>query len=61
MHDACILYTFPALKIFCCYCHLQALAQCETMLSNLGVIRISADDTAGAAQVMYAIFFCILS
>lgn len=22
-------------------------------LSNLGIVRISADDTAGAAQVMY--------
>ncbi|KAF5200508.1 Arogenate dehydratase/prephenate dehydratase 1 protein [Thalictrum thalictroides] len=29
---------------------LQALAQCEITLSNLGVARESVDDTAGAAQ-----------
>ena len=34
--------------------YLQALAQCETTLSNLGIVRISADDTAGAAKVMSA-------
>lgn len=57
-----VVYISYALKNFCCYyCHLQALAHCETMLSNLGIVRISVDDTAGAAQVMYAIFFCILS
>lgn len=33
------------------------------MLSNLGIMRINADDTAGAAQVMYAsvcLFFVFL-
>jgi len=33
---------------------LQALDQCDMMLSNLGVVRINADDTAGAAQVIHA-------
>ncbi|XP_030932636.1 arogenate dehydratase/prephenate dehydratase 1, chloroplastic-like isoform X1 [Quercus lobata] len=31
---------------------LQALAQCDIMLSNLGVVRINTDDTAGAAQMV---------
>lgn len=30
--------------------HPQALAQCETMLAKLGVVRESVDDTAGAAN-----------
>ncbi|KAL2339196.1 hypothetical protein Fmac_013642 [Flemingia macrophylla] len=30
--------------------HPQALAQCGTLLSNLGVVKISASDTASAAQ-----------
>ncbi|KAF5729065.1 arogenate dehydratase/prephenate dehydratase 1 chloroplastic-like [Tripterygium wilfordii] len=30
--------------------HPQALAQCEMTLSNLGIIRVGADDTAGAAK-----------
>ncbi|KAK3188389.1 hypothetical protein Dsin_027950 [Dipteronia sinensis] len=30
----------------------QALAQCEMTLSKLGIIRVSADDTAGAAQMV---------
>lgn len=34
------------------YSHLQALDQCEMTLSKLGVVRVSADDTAGAAQVI---------
>ncbi|GAB4826583.1 ADP,ATP carrier protein [Ancistrocladus abbreviatus] len=32
--------------------HPQALDQCEMALSKLGLIRISADDTAGAAQTV---------
>lgn len=32
--------------------HPQALAQCDVTLSNLGVVRINADDTAGAAQMV---------
>ncbi|KAM4101804.1 hypothetical protein ACB094_05G173100 [Castanea mollissima] len=32
--------------------HPQALAQCDVMLSNLGVVRINTDDTAGAAQMV---------
>ncbi|KAL5775338.1 hypothetical protein ACOSP7_012895 [Xanthoceras sorbifolium] len=32
--------------------HPQALAQCEMTLSKLGIIRVSADDTAGAAQIV---------
>lgn len=35
--------------------HPQALAQCEMTLSNLGIVRISADDTAGAAQMVASI------
>ncbi|KAF9672077.1 hypothetical protein SADUNF_Sadunf11G0003300 [Salix dunnii] len=30
--------------------HPQALAQCEMNLTKLGIVRVSADDTAGAAQ-----------
>ncbi|XP_062088375.1 arogenate dehydratase/prephenate dehydratase 1, chloroplastic isoform X2 [Humulus lupulus] len=37
------------------FSHPQALAQCEMMLSNLGIMRISADDTAGAAQMVASI------
>nr|XP_023927623.1 arogenate dehydratase/prephenate dehydratase 1, chloroplastic [Quercus suber]POE91703.1 arogenate dehydratase/prephenate dehydratase 1, chloroplastic [Quercus suber] len=32
--------------------HPQALAQCDIMLNNLGVVRINTDDTAGAAQMV---------
>ncbi|XP_031392032.1 arogenate dehydratase/prephenate dehydratase 1, chloroplastic [Punica granatum] len=32
--------------------HPQALAQCEMTLMKLGVIRVSAEDTAGAAQIV---------
>lgn len=32
--------------------HPQALDQCEMTLSKLGVVRVSADDTAGAAQIV---------
>ncbi|CAN1165726.1 Arogenate dehydratase/prephenate dehydratase 1, chloroplastic [Linum perenne] len=30
--------------------HPQALSQCETTLSSLNIIRVNAEDTAGAAQ-----------
>ncbi|KAK3039694.1 hypothetical protein RJ639_027035 [Escallonia herrerae] len=30
--------------------HTQALDQCEIALSKLGIVRVTADDTAGAAQ-----------
>ncbi|KAK4744226.1 hypothetical protein SAY87_010538 [Trapa incisa] len=32
--------------------HPQALAQCEMTLMKLGVTRVSAEDTAGAAQIV---------
>lgn len=34
--------------------HPQALDQCEMTLSKLGLTRVSADDTAGAAQIVAA-------
>jgi arogenate/prephenate dehydratase len=34
--------------------HPQALDQCELALSKLGVIKVNADDTAGAAQMVAA-------
>ncbi|KAL1829834.1 hypothetical protein ACET3Z_008246 [Daucus carota] len=34
--------------------HPQALDQCEMTLNKLGVVRVSYDDTAGAAQVIAA-------
>lgn len=34
--------------------HPQALAQCELTLNKLAVTRVSADDTAGAAQIIAA-------
>ncbi|KAJ6333824.1 hypothetical protein OIU76_025935 [Salix suchowensis] len=34
--------------------HPQALAQCEMNLTKLGIVRVSADDTAGAAQMVVA-------
>lgn len=34
--------------------HPQALDQCEMTLNKLGVVRVSYDDTAGAAQVVAA-------
>ncbi|KAK6124470.1 hypothetical protein DH2020_041776 [Rehmannia glutinosa] len=38
-------------ELKCVLSHPQALDQCEMFLNKLGVTRISADDTAGAAQV----------
>ncbi|XP_059662355.1 arogenate dehydratase/prephenate dehydratase 1, chloroplastic [Cornus florida] len=32
--------------------HPQALDQCEMTLNQLGVVRVNADDTAGAAQII---------
>ena len=32
---------------------MQALAQCEMMLSSLGVVKIGTNDTAAAAKVYY--------
>lgn len=32
--------------------HPQALSQCEMNLSKLGVVKVNADDTAGAAQIV---------
>lgn len=32
--------------------HPQALAQCEMRLMELGVVRVSTEDTAGAAQIV---------
>ncbi|GLT29403.1 hypothetical protein SLA2020_042750 [Shorea laevis] len=32
--------------------HPQALAQCEMTLGKLGLVRVNADDTAGAAQMV---------
>ncbi|PON35014.1 Bifunctional P-protein, chorismate mutase/prephenate dehydratase [Parasponia andersonii] len=37
------------------FSHPQCLAQCEMTLSNLGIIRISADNTAVAAQMVASI------
>ncbi|KAJ6401938.1 hypothetical protein OIU84_014086 [Salix udensis] len=34
--------------------HPQALEQCDMTLSKLGVVRVSTDDTAGAAQMVAA-------
>ncbi|KAE8708916.1 Arogenate dehydratase/prephenate dehydratase 1 [Hibiscus syriacus] len=34
------------------FSHPQALAQCEMALTNLGIIRVSADDSAGAALMV---------
>lgn len=48
----------PRSSKFCCgYLRLQALAQCEMTLSSLGIVRINADDTALAAQVIIVVFF----
>ena len=38
------------------YSCLQALSQCEMTLNKLGVVKVNADDTARAAQVMHAVF-----
>lgn len=35
-----------------CILCVQALDQCEMTLNKLGVVRVNADDTAGAAQVV---------
>ena len=35
---------------------MQALAQCEMMLSDLGVVKAEADDPASAARVQYRDF-----
>ncbi|KAK5826251.1 Arogenate dehydratase/prephenate dehydratase 1, chloroplastic [Gossypium arboreum] len=32
--------------------HPQALAQCEMALTKMGIIRVSADDSAGAAKIV---------
>lgn len=37
--------------------HIQALAQCELTLNKLGVAKVTADDTAGAAQVTFSSSF----
>lgn len=50
---ACIFIMWKLLKISVDNFHLQALDQCEMTLSKLGIIRVSAEDTAGAAQVKY--------
>ncbi|KAF8409579.1 hypothetical protein HHK36_005656 [Tetracentron sinense] len=42
----------PAERLLAC---LQALAQCEIALSKLGVVRESADNTAGSAQFVASI------
>lgn len=36
---------------------MQALAQCETVLNDLGAVKIGAHDTAVAAQVYYEFSF----
>lgn len=49
------LLGFPGVtkeELKCVLSHPQALAQCELMLSNLGVTRVNTDDTAGAAQMV---------
>lgn len=38
---------------------MQALAQCEMVLNELGVDKIGAHDTAAAAKVYYQYFFCL--
>lgn len=35
------------------YSDLQALSHCAMILSELGVVKVSTDDTAGAAQVFF--------
>ncbi|KAE8669852.1 Arogenate dehydratase/prephenate dehydratase 1 [Hibiscus syriacus] len=35
-----------------CELHAKALAQCDMALTNLGIIRLSADDSAGAARMV---------
>ncbi|PPS20007.1 hypothetical protein GOBAR_AA00562 [Gossypium barbadense] len=32
--------------------HPQALAQCEMALTKMGIVRVSADDSAGAAKIL---------
>ncbi|GMH05299.1 hypothetical protein Nepgr_007139 [Nepenthes gracilis] len=49
------LLGLPGIKkeeLKCVVSHPQALDQCEMTLSKLGLIRVSADDTAGAAQTI---------
>jgi arogenate/prephenate dehydratase len=36
----------------CCCVALQALAQTDTYLRKLGVVKEAVDDTAGAAQMV---------
>lgn len=38
---------------------MQALAQCEMTLNDLGAVKIGAHDTAAAAQVYYEFSFCL--
>ncbi|KAI4295907.1 hypothetical protein L6164_035903 [Bauhinia variegata] len=52
--DHCLL-GLPGVRkeeIECVVSHPQALAQCEIMLTDLGVIKVGAPDTAGAAQLV---------
>ncbi|GMP73176.1 hypothetical protein CsSME_00031007 [Camellia sinensis var. sinensis] len=39
-------------ELKCVLSHPQALAQCEMALNKLGVVKVNADDTAGAAQIV---------
>ncbi|XP_073127920.1 arogenate dehydratase/prephenate dehydratase 1, chloroplastic [Henckelia pumila] len=39
-------------ELKCVLSHPQALDQCDMYLNKLGVTRVSADDTAGAAQIV---------
>ncbi|XP_075486585.1 arogenate dehydratase/prephenate dehydratase 1, chloroplastic-like [Primulina tabacum] len=39
-------------ELKCVLSHPQALDQCEMYLNKLGVTKVSADDTAGAAQIV---------
>lgn len=48
IHTSILIVTQIYLFIYFC---MQALTQCEMTLTNLGVIKVGAPDTAGAAQV----------
>lgn len=39
-------------EVKCVLSHPQALAQCEMTLGKLGLVRVTADDSAGAAQMV---------
>lgn len=53
-----ILRMFIFCTCLCFFCerepNIQALAQCELTLNKLGVAKVTADDTAGAAQVTFS-------